>query len=77
MCKPDYIISHIITGVESSALIDGKCHEGGNQVVLGDSIDVNCRIGEQTIIDNCRVPKMKVGTLKASLAVVQNSQQKR
>ena len=56
MCEPDYIISHVVTGAESSALIDGKCHEGRNQVVVGDSIDIKCRIGDQTNIDKLSGP---------------------
>ena len=69
MCEPDYIISHVITGAESLVLIDGKCHEGSNQAVVGESKDVKRRIDDQTIIDNCWVSKTKIGTLKASLAV--------
>ena len=70
MCEPDYIISHVITGAESLVLIDGKCCEGSNRVVIGRSVKVKHRIGDQTIIDNCQIPKMKIGMLKVSLAVV-------
>ena len=36
-------------------------------------MDVKHRIGDQKIIHNWWVPKTKIGTLKASLAVVRNS----
>ena len=55
MCEPDHIISQVITGAKGSVLIDGKCHEGCNRVVIGDSVDVKHRIGNQTIIDNVDV----------------------
>ena len=61
MCEPDYISSCIITGAEGSMLIDGS---------IMKAVDVKCRIGDQTIIDNSQVPKMKIGTLKAPMAVV-------
>ena len=43
------------------------------KVVIELSWIVVYRIGDQIIIDNCQVPKTKVGMLKASLAVVQDS----
>ena len=74
MCEPDYIISHVITGAKSSALIHGKCPEGGNWVVVGHSIKSKHRIDDQTIIDNCQVSKTKVSKLKALMAVFWDSQ---
>ena len=64
MCEPDYIISLIVIGAESLAQIDGKCHEGGNQVVVDHSIKIKRRIDDQTIIDNCQISKTKIGMWK-------------
>ena len=74
MCEPDYIISRIITGAESLALIDGKCREGSNRIVVDCSIKIKHRIDDQTIIDNCHISKTKISTLKVLLAVFQDSQ---
>ena len=73
MCECDYIISHVITGAESLVLIDGKCCEGSNRVVVDHSIKLKHRIGDQTIIDNSWVPKMKINMLKVSMAAIWNS----
>ena len=73
MCKPDYTISHIITAAESPVLIDGNRHKGCSQVVMGCSIKIKHSIDDQTFIDNCQISKMKIGTLKTSLAVIQSS----
>ena len=53
MCEHDYIISHVVTGAGSSVLIDGNCCKGCNQVVVGQSMELECSIDDQTIIDNC------------------------
>ena len=50
-----------------------KCHKGGNQVVIGHSMNVKCKEDDQTIIDNCQISKTKISTLKVSMAVIQNS----
>ena len=73
MCKPDYIISCIVTGAESLELIDGKCGKGCDWVVVGHSVEIKCSIDDQTIIDNCQISKMKISTLKVLLAVFQDS----
>ena len=74
MCECDYIISHIITGAESLALIDGNCHKGCNQIVMGRSVKLKHSIDDQTIMDNCQISKTKIGTLKASMAAIWSSQ---
>ena len=53
MCEPEYILSCVITGAESLALIDGNCHKGHSRVVVGYSIKIKCSIGDQTIKDYC------------------------
>ena len=46
-------------------LIDGKCHEGCNQVVVGSSVKVKCRIGDQTIIDTVTPKTLSILTPNA------------
>ena len=65
MCKCDYIISHVITGAVSSALIDENCHKRCSQVVMGHSIKLKRSIDDQTIIDNCQISKMKIGYVES------------
>ena len=40
---------------------------------MGCSIGLKCEIDDQTIVDNCKISGMKISTLKASMAVFQNS----
>ena len=37
------------------------------------SVNVKCKVDDQTIIDNCQISKMKISMLKASMAVIRNS----
>ena len=74
MCEPDYIISCVVTGARSLALIDGNCGKGCNQVVMSCSVKIKHRIDDQTIIDNCQISKTKIGRLKVLLVVFQDSQ---
>ena len=73
MCECDYIISHIVTGAGSLALIDGKCCKACSQIVVSCSIRVKGRIEDQTIIDNCQISKTKIGILKVSIAAIWSS----
>ena len=65
MCKCYYIISHVVTGARSSALIDGNCRKGCNQVVVGHSVKLKHSIDSQTIIDNCQISKTKIGFVES------------
>ena len=38
-----------------------KCHKGCNRVVISRSVNVKCKVDDQTIIDNCQISKMKIG----------------
>ena len=55
MCECDHIISCIITGAGSLALIDGNCLKRCIQVVVGHSVKLKHSIVDQTIIDNCQI----------------------
>ena len=37
------------------------------------SVNVKCKVDDQTIIDNCQISKTKLSMLKASMAVIWNS----
>ena len=40
---------------------------------MGCSVDLKRKVDDQTIIDNCEISRVKINTLKASMAVFQNS----
>ena len=50
-----------------------KCRKGDNQVVVGCSMNVKCKVDHQTIIANCQISKTQISTLKASMAVFWDS----
>ena len=41
---------------------------------MGHSVDLKHKIDDQTIVDNCKISRMKISMLKALMAVFQNSQ---
>ena len=51
----------------------GKGCKGGNQIVIGCSMNVKCKVDDQTIIDNCQISKTKIGILKVSIAAIWSS----
>ena len=65
MCEHDYIISCIVTGAGSLALIDRNCRKRCSQVVVGCSIRLKRSIDNQTIIDNCHISIMKIGFVES------------
>ena len=42
-----------------------KCRKGGNQVVVGYNVNVKRKVDDQTIIDNCQISKMKIGSVES------------
>ena len=43
----------------------GKCHKGDDRVVIGHSMNVKCKVDDQTIIDTCRISKTKIGSVES------------
>ena len=50
-----------------------KCRKRSSQVVVGHSVNLKCKVNDQIIIDNCEISRMKISTLKASIAVFRSS----
>ena len=65
MCEYDYIISQVVTGAGSSALIDGSCRKRRGRVVVGHSVKLKHSVDNQTIIDNCQISKTKMGFVES------------
>ena len=43
----------------------GKCHKGDDRVVIGRGMNVKHKVDDQTIIDNCQISKMKIGSVES------------
>ena len=42
-----------------------RCHKGGNQVIVGCSMNAKCKVDDQTIIDNCQISRTKIGSVES------------
>ena len=42
-----------------------KCGKGGYRVVVSHSVNVKCKVDDKTIIDNCQMSKMKIGSVES------------
>ena len=42
-----------------------KCRKDGNRVIVGRSMNVKCKVDDQTIIDNCQISKTKIGLVES------------
>ena len=51
----------------------GKCRKPSSRIVVGRSMGLRRKVDDQTIIDNCEISRMKISTLKASIAVFWSS----
>ena len=73
MYGDDYVInaSSIRPGVQRWLM--EKCRKRSSRVVMGRSVNLKRKVDDQTIIDNCEISRMKISTLKASIAVFQSS----
>ena len=40
---------------------------------MGRSVDLKRKVDDQTIVDNCKISRMKISTLKVSMAIFRNS----
>ena len=52
----------------------GKCRKCSIRVVVGRSVSLKRKVDDQTIIDNCEISRMKISTLKMSIAIFRSSQ---
>ena len=42
-----------------------KCRKCSSRVVMGRSMDLKCKVDDQTIVDNCKISRMKIGFIKS------------
>ena len=42
-----------------------KCHKGNDQVVIHHSMNIKHKVDDQTIVDNCQISKMKIGSVES------------
>ena len=43
----------------------GKCHKCSSRVVVGRSVDLKCKVDDQTIVDNCKISRTKIGSVES------------
>ena len=51
----------------------GKCRKRGIRVVVSRSVSLKCKVDNQTIMDNCEISRVKISTLKMSIAIFRSS----
>ena len=42
-----------------------KCHKHSSRVVVGRNMDLKCKVDDQTIVDNCKISRTKIGFIKS------------
>ena len=42
-----------------------RCHKGSNQIVVGHSVNLKCKVDDQTIVDNCKISRTKIGSVES------------
>ena len=42
-----------------------KCCKCSSQVVVGCSVDLKRKVDDQTIVDNCKISRMKIGFVES------------
>ena len=52
----------------------GKCRKRGIRVVVSHSVSLKRKVDNETIIDNCEISRVKISTLKMSIAIFRSSQ---
>ena len=42
-----------------------KCHKRSSRTVVGHSVDLKRKVDDQTIIDNCKISRTKIGLVES------------
>ena len=42
-----------------------RCCKGSNQVVMGRSVNLKPKVDDQTMIDNCKMSRTKIGSVES------------
>ena len=42
-----------------------KYREGDDRVVVGHSMNIKCKVDDQTIVDNCQISRTKIGLVES------------
>ena len=43
----------------------GKYHKRSSRIVMGRSVGLKCKVDDQTIVDNCKISRMKIGSVES------------
>ena len=42
-----------------------RCRKGSNRVVVGRSVNMKRKVDDQTIVDNCKISRTKIGSVES------------
>ena len=42
-----------------------RCRKRSSQVVVGRNVDLRCKVDDQTIVDNCKISRTKIGFIES------------
>ena len=42
-----------------------SCRKGSSRVVVGRSMNLKCKVDDQTIVDNCKISQTKIGLVES------------
>ena len=61
----DYVINTSSIRPRVRRWLMGKCHKHSSRVVVGCSVDLKRKVDDQTIVDNCKISRTKIGFIKS------------
>ena len=64
MYDDDYVINTSSIRPRVRRYLMGKCCKRSSRVVVGCSVDLKCKVDDQTIVDNCKISRTKIGFVK-------------
>ena len=42
-----------------------KCRKGSSRIVVKCSVNLKCKVDDQTIVDNCKISRTKIGFIES------------
>ena len=51
-----------------------RCRKGSDRVIVGHDVNLKHKVDDQTIVDNCKISRTKIGLVERSMAAFRDSQ---
>ena len=61
----DYVINASSIRPRVQRLLMGKCRKHSSRIVMGHSVGLRRKIDDQTIVDNCKISRTKIGSVES------------